>query len=82
MIMSSSRTCGAAMTDNHRYAEVAGQFGGGALLGSHLPMLDLIDQLAKDWQAMDPADERYIGLSYALRVLVQAYYSDPAGPAS
>jgi hypothetical protein len=25
-------------------------------------MVDLINHLAKDWQVMDPADERYIGL--------------------
>jgi hypothetical protein len=73
------RRCNEA--DNHRYAEVAGRFGEEALLDSHLPMLDLIDQLAKDWQVMDPADERYIGLTYALQVIVQAYYSDPTGRA-
>ncbi|GAB2582653.1 hypothetical protein Aab01nite_60170 [Paractinoplanes abujensis] len=59
--------------DNHRYADVAGRFGGEALLDSHLPMLDLIDQPAKDWQAMDLADERYVGLTHALRVIVRAY---------
>jgi hypothetical protein len=71
------RRCNEA--DNHRYAEVAGQFGGEALLDSHLPMLDLIDQLAREWQAMSPSDERYAGMTYALRVLVRAYYSDAAG---
>jgi hypothetical protein len=69
------RRCNEA--DNHRYAEVAYRFGEGALLDSHLPMLDLIDELARDWQAMDPADERYAGLTYALRALARAYTSDP-----
>ncbi|MBB2943219.1 hypothetical protein FB565_002932 [Actinoplanes lutulentus] len=70
------RRCNEA--DNHRYAEVAGRFGGDALLDSHLPLLDLVDQLARDWQVMDSTDERYPGLTYALRVLIQAYQSDSA----
>jgi hypothetical protein len=69
------RRCNEA--DNHRYAEVAGRFGGDALLDSHLPMLDLVDELARDWQAMDPADERYAGLTYALRVMLRAYFNEP-----
>jgi hypothetical protein len=69
------RRCNEA--DNHRYAEVVNRFGEEALLDSHLPMLDLVDELARDWQAMDPADERYAGLAYALRVMVRAYTSYP-----
>jgi hypothetical protein len=69
------RRCNEA--DNHRYAEVARRFGAEALLDSHLPMLDLVDELARDWQAMDPADERYAGLTYALRVMVRAYTNNP-----
>ncbi|MEV4758588.1 hypothetical protein AB0J86_26270 [Micromonospora sp. NPDC049559] len=68
------RRCNEA--DNHAYAEVAQRFGGEALLDSHLPMLDLVDMLAREWQTMDPADDRYAGLTYALRTLVRAY-SDP-----
>jgi hypothetical protein len=64
--------------DNHAYAEVSYRFGGEALLDSHLPMLDMIDKLAQDWQAMDPADDRYAGLTYALRVVAQAYHDHPA----
>ncbi|GGN51561.1 hypothetical protein FHR83_009304 [Actinoplanes campanulatus] len=60
--------------DNHAYAYVAHQFGGEALLDSHLPMLDLIESLAQEWQAMDPADGRYAGLTHALRVIAKAYY--------
>jgi hypothetical protein len=60
--------------DNHAYAYVAHQFGGDALLDSHLPMLDLIESLAKEWQVMDPADDRYAGLTYALQVIVKAYH--------
>jgi hypothetical protein len=59
--------------DNHAYAEVAQRFGGEALLDSHLPMLDLVDLLAREWQAMDPADDRYAGLTYTLRTMAQAY---------
>ncbi|MEU4162865.1 hypothetical protein [Actinoplanes sp. NPDC026670] len=70
------RRCNEA--DNHRYADVAGRFGGEAVLDSHLPLLDLVDQLAQDWQVMDSTDERYAGLTYALKVLVQAYWSEPA----
>ena len=33
-------------------------------MDSHLPLLDLVDKLARDWQAMDPADDRYAGLTY------------------
>ena len=65
------RRCNEA--DNHAYAEVLRRFGAEALLDSHLPMLDLVDQLAREWQAMDPADERYAGLTHALLVLVRAY---------
>ncbi|WP_203931220.1 hypothetical protein [Virgisporangium ochraceum] len=39
--------------DNHAYAYVSYQFGGEALLDSHLPMLDLIQSLAREWQAME-----------------------------
>ncbi|MER7484334.1 DUF6221 family protein [Streptomyces sp. NPDC126510] len=61
------------MEDNHAYAEVAHRFGADALLDSHLPMLDLIDMLARDYQAMDAADSRHAGLAYALKVLAQSY---------
>ncbi|CAL9337267.1 DUF6221 family protein [Streptomyces sp. enrichment culture] len=61
------------MEDNHAYAEVAHRFGADALLDSHLPMLDLIDMLARDYQAMDSADSRHAGLAYALKVLAQSY---------
>lgn len=61
------------MEDNHAYAEVAHRFGADALLDSHLPMLDLVDMLAKDFHAMDPADSRHAGLAYALKVLAQSY---------
>ncbi|MFE9137777.1 DUF6221 family protein [Streptomyces sp. NPDC007355] len=61
------------MADNHAYAEVAYRFGGDALLDSHLPMLDLVDMLAGQYEAMDPADARYAGLAYALKVLAQSY---------
>jgi hypothetical protein len=64
--------------DNHHYAYVAHQFGGEALLASHLPMLDLIESLANEWEAMDPADDRYAGLTHALRVISRAYHN-PAG---
>ena len=64
--------------DNHEYAYVMDQFGGGALLDSHLPMLDLVDQLAQEWQAMGPDDSRHPGLTYALRVLVRAYLPNSA----
>jgi hypothetical protein len=64
--------------DNHAYAYVAGTLGGEALLGSHLPMLDLIGQLANDYKAMDPPDSRSTGLAYALRVLGQSYTEHPA----
>lgn len=39
--------------DNHAYAEVSYRFGGDALLDSHLPMLDLVGMLARDYAAMD-----------------------------
>ncbi|MFE7509917.1 DUF6221 family protein [Streptomyces sp. NPDC057540] len=61
------------MDDNHAYAYVAETMGGEALLDSHLPMLDLTEQLAHDYTAMDPADSRAAGLAYALRVLGQSY---------
>jgi hypothetical protein len=64
--------------DQHAYAYVAGTLGGEALLDSHLPMLDLIEYLAKDYQAMDPTDSRSAGLAYALRVLGQSYLEHPA----
>ncbi|MFB7470422.1 DUF6221 family protein [Kitasatospora sp. NPDC056184] len=63
--------------DQHAYAYIAQVFGGEALLDSHLPMLDLIDMLARRQMAMDPADRRSAGLSYALRVLAQAYDEHP-----
>ncbi|MFE5829441.1 DUF6221 family protein [Streptomyces sp. NPDC056488] len=63
--------------DNHAYAEVAHRFGGDAVLDSHLPMLDLIDTLARDCEAMDPADPRFAGLIYTLRVLAQSYAEHP-----
>jgi len=65
------------MEDNHAYAEVAHRFGADALLDSHLPMLDLVDMLARDYQAMDPADSRQEGLGYALKVLAQSYAEHP-----
>ncbi|MEU4730476.1 DUF6221 family protein [Streptomyces sp. NPDC023588] len=64
--------------DNHAYAYVAETMGGEALLDSHLPMLDLIEQLANDYNAMAPADSRSTGLAYALRVLGQSYAEHPA----
>jgi hypothetical protein len=63
--------------DNHAYAEVAYRFGGDALLDSHLPMLDLIDMLTREYEAMDPADPRFAGLTYTLRVLAQSYAGHP-----
>lgn len=65
------------MQDNHAYAEVAHRFGGEALLDSHLPMLDQVDLLAQEWQVMDPSDDRYAGLTYALRVIAKAYLQHP-----
>ncbi|MGW7458315.1 DUF6221 family protein [Streptomyces sp. NPDC054797] len=64
--------------DNHAYAYVAETMGGEALLDSHLPMLDLIEQLANDYNAMAPSDSRSAGLAYALRVLGQSYAEHPA----
>ncbi|MGW7027087.1 DUF6221 family protein [Streptomyces xanthophaeus] len=64
--------------DNHAYAYVAETMGGEALLDSHLPILDLIEHLANDYNAMDPSDSRSAGLEYALRVLGQAYAEHPA----
>ncbi|MFJ6785181.1 DUF6221 family protein [Streptomyces yangpuensis] len=64
--------------DNHAYAYVAESMGGEALLDSHLPMLDLIEQLANDYNAMDPSDSRSAGLAHALRVLGQSYAEHPA----
>ncbi|WP_282703645.1 DUF6221 family protein [Streptomyces sp. CC219B] len=63
--------------DNHAYAYVSDTFGGEALLDSHLPMLDLIDMLARDFKVMDPSDSRVAGLTYALRVLAQSYDGHP-----
>lgn len=42
------------------------------------PMLDLVEQLANDYKAMDPSDSRSAGLEYALRVLGQSYAEHPA----
>ncbi|MEU6157385.1 DUF6221 family protein [Streptomyces sp. NPDC047130] len=64
--------------DNHAYAYVADTLGGEALLDSHLPMLDLIEQLANDCKSMNPSDSRSAGLAYALRVLGQSYSEHPA----
>ncbi|MGM9380693.1 DUF6221 family protein [Streptomyces antibioticus] len=64
--------------DNHAYAYVARTMGGEAILDSHLPMLDLIEQLVRDYGAMDLADSRSAGLAYALRVLAQSYAEHPA----
>lgn len=66
------------MDDNHAYAYVADTLGGEALLDSHLPMLDLTEQLARDYKAMDSSDPRSAGLAYALRVLAQSYAEHPA----
>jgi hypothetical protein len=63
--------------DCHAYAEVAHRFGGAALLDSQLPMLDLVDMLAQEYEAMDPADERFAGPAYVLRVLAQSYDEHP-----
>jgi len=63
--------------DNHACAYVAHCFGGDALLDSHLPMLDLVDILARDYEAMEPSDARFAGLRYALRVLPQSYAEHP-----
>ncbi|WP_333737013.1 DUF6221 family protein [Streptomyces sp. IBSBF 2806] len=45
---------------------------------AHLPMLDLIEQLANDYKAMDASDSRSVGLAYALQVLGQSYAEHPA----
>ncbi|MEW2427863.1 DUF6221 family protein [Micromonospora sp. NPDC047644] len=63
--------------DCHAYADVFHRFGSDALLDSHLPMLDLVDSLAKEYEAMAPGDERSVGLAYALRVLGQSYNEHP-----
>ncbi|MFG2918852.1 DUF6221 family protein [Kitasatospora sp. NPDC048298] len=63
--------------DCHAYAEVAYRFGGDALLDSHLPMLDLVNMLARDYEAMDSSDPRFAGLAYALRALAQSYAEHP-----
>lgn len=65
------------MEDNHAYAEVAHRFGADFLLDSHLPMLDLVDMLARDYQGMVPEDSRHAGLAYALKVLAQSYADHP-----
>ncbi len=64
--------------DNHNYAYVAQTFGAEALLDSHLPMLDLVEMLARDYNAMDPEDPRRQGLAYSLLVLAQSYAEHPA----
>ncbi|MFI6475332.1 DUF6221 family protein [Streptomyces sp. NPDC050516] len=64
--------------DNHAYAYVARTFGAEALLDSHLPMLDLIDMLARDYNTIDSTDPRKAGLTYTIRVLAQAYAEHPA----
>ncbi|WP_329095962.1 DUF6221 family protein [Streptomyces sp. NBC_01439] len=66
------------MDDNHAYAYVAETLGGEALLDSHLPMLDLTEQLAHDYKAMAPSDPRSAGLAYALQVLAQSYTHHPS----
>ncbi|MFJ3141977.1 DUF6221 family protein [Streptomyces halstedii] len=66
------------MAESHAYAYVVGTLGGEALLDSRLPMLDLIERLANDCKATDPTDPRPAGLTYALRVLDQAYAQRPA----
>ncbi|WP_169796205.1 DUF6221 family protein [Streptomyces hirsutus] len=63
--------------DNHAYADVAYRFGADALLDSHLPMLDLVDMPARDYEAMDPSEARFAGLGHALRVLAQSYAEHP-----
>ncbi|WP_031071774.1 DUF6221 family protein [Streptomyces sp. NRRL WC-3742] len=63
--------------DNHAYVDVAELFGGRALLDSHLPMLDLVDMLAADYEAMPPSDPRRPGLAYALRSLAQSHSHHP-----
>jgi hypothetical protein len=65
------------MADQHAYAYVAQRFGGDALLDSHLPMLDVVDMLAVQYEAMDPADARHAGLAYALNMLAQSYAEHP-----
>ncbi|MGW4442188.1 DUF6221 family protein [Streptomyces sp. NPDC004682] len=65
------------MADSHAYADVAHRFGGDALLDSHLPMLDLVDMLAREYEAMEPVDARREGLAYALKVLAQSYAEHP-----
>ncbi|MFE6498004.1 DUF6221 family protein [Streptomyces sp. NPDC057748] len=42
-----------------------------------LPILDLVDMLARDYEAMDPSDARLAGLLHALRVLSQSYAEHP-----
>ncbi|MFE7597813.1 DUF6221 family protein [Streptomyces sp. NPDC057494] len=66
------------MDDNHAYAYVAETLGAEALLDSHLPMLDLTEQLARDYKTMEPSDSRSAGLAYALRVLAQSYAEHPS----
>ncbi|WP_224283610.1 hypothetical protein [Streptomyces sp. LS1784] len=63
--------------DNHAYAYVAQVFGPEALLDSHPPMLDLVDQPAREHAAADPSDPRSAGLGYALLVLAQSYAGRP-----
>ncbi|MFF2777464.1 DUF6221 family protein [Streptomyces sp. NPDC058052] len=63
--------------DAHTYADVAYRFGGDALLDSHLPMLDLVDMLVREYEAMDPSDARFPGLGHAVRVLAQSHADHP-----
>ncbi|KIX77884.1 hypothetical protein SF12_11605 [Streptomyces sp. MBRL 601] len=63
--------------DHHAYAYVAHTLGGEALLDSHLPMLDLTEQLADAHRTMASSDPRSTGLAYALRVLAQSYAEHP-----
>jgi hypothetical protein len=57
---------------------VADTLGGEAPVDSHLPLLDLTEQMAHDCKAMDPSDSRSASLAYALRVLAQSYAEHPA----
>ncbi|KND36850.1 DUF6221 family protein [Streptomyces acidiscabies] len=63
--------------DNHAYAYVAQRFGGDALLDSQLPMLDMVDALARKYEGMSTGDVRRPGVEFALRMLAQAYYEHP-----
>ncbi|MFM9608067.1 DUF6221 family protein [Streptomyces niveiscabiei] len=63
--------------DNHAYAYVAQCFGGDALLDSQLPMLDMVDALAREYEGMSTGDVRRPGVEFALRMLAQAYHEHP-----